>query len=150
MRRILADAASGALRGFSASMVLTAFEPVERALLGRPPVYAPAAMVRRLIRGGPYGIQGVVYVRASGLVLRSLYGASIGALFAATRQRWPASGFGRTALMAGAIWAFELVALPASGATPPLRNWRRSEIALLLGHTFVFATALGWLLDSDR
>jgi hypothetical protein len=137
------------LNGLTASMLLTAFEPVERALLGRVQLYAPEAMLSSLFHARFPGVQ-PIRLRTGALVLRSLYGASIGALYAAARRRLPFSGLGRTALVAGAIWAFELGVLPASGATPPLRKWPKAEIALLLLHTFVFASALRALSERGR
>lgn len=44
-----------------------------------------------------------------------------------------------------AIWICELGALPARGATPPLRDWPPREIALLLAHTLVFGVGAALL-----
>jgi hypothetical protein len=60
--------------------------------------------------------------------MRWPYGASWGIAFSLlpASRRWVAAGAG----LGAAVWLFELLALPLSGATPPLRKWRLEEVGL--------------------
>lgn len=101
-------------------------------------VYAPAAVARGLARrlagrrlpDGP--------AARLGLLLRWLYGPALGAVYAAGRSRLPAPVVAGGVSFGAAIYLFELLAMPAFGATPPPRRWPRRELALLLAHTGAF------------
>jgi hypothetical protein len=115
--------------GVAATAALGGYERLERALLGREPPYAPAAVAKRLLGDRRYG-----------LVLRWLYGPALGVLYGALRSRWriPPLAFGAV------LAATELVAMPRVGATPELD--RRETIALF-AHACAFALAAGLALD---
>jgi len=125
-------AAAAGLAGLALS------ERLERALLGRRPVYHPAAMLRRLGWRGPAGVARLV---------RAAYGLALGAAVAASRRRLP-----RPTLLAGvavgaAVFTGERWTLPALGATPPRRAWPGRERDLLLLHTCAFGVCAVAALD---
>ena len=113
----------------------------ERALLGRRPVFAPARLARRLLgaraRGPGRG-------RAIGILMRWGYGPLIGVLWSASfgrliRRRWPeASPWPGGLALGAAVYLFELLALPRSGAAPRLARWPVAERLLLAGQTAAF------------
>ena len=127
------DLIRGALAGAGGCLLLGLSDRIERAALGRRPVYAPERVAARLLgrRSGADGLAGV---------MRWGYGVGLGVL-----QALPARPrrFSWTAALglAGAVFGFELWAMPRVGATPPLRRWPRREIATLGAHTVVFGLA---------
>jgi hypothetical protein len=82
----------------------------------------------------------------AGMLMRWPYGVAWGTATAALAPDGvppPVVG-----LAAGvAIWAFELVALPASGATPPVRAWRAGEIGVNLLNATAFGLAAAEVLS---
>jgi len=125
----------GVRSGLAGVVALEAFEALERRALGAPPVYASEQIAGRFARrlgwrAGPRAR------RRLGRLLRVGYGAALGVLRAAVAPRGRLAG----ALgFAAAIYGFELIVLPASGATPPLATWRRGQPAWLAAHTLAFA-----------
>ena len=115
--------------GIAATAALGRYERLERALLGREPAYAPAAVARRVLGDRRYGP-----------LLRWLYGPALGVVYGALRSRWrlPPFAFG------GAVAAAELLAMPRLGATPPLRG---REVVALVAHASAFALAAEIALD---
>jgi len=127
---------TGALAGAVGTAAIGLSDRLERAWLGRPQVYAPERIAARLL-----GLRSRGPARAAGVLLRWSYGLLIGTVW---NRLLPGRGRGtwrRAVGLGAAILAFELVALPALGATPPLRRWRRAEGALLAWHTQVFGFA---------
>jgi hypothetical protein len=108
--------ATGSLRGFDA---------IERQLLGGPPAYDVSAMGKRLFGNA-----------RAGSALRWAYGPALA--YVQKKLRIPGLLFGPVVALG------ELVAMPALGATPPVRRWRRGEVAML----FVHATAFALLVDA--
>jgi NAD(P)-dependent dehydrogenase (short-subunit alcohol dehydrogenase family) len=114
---------------------------IERALLGRRPVYAPARLARRLFADAARtpARAGVV-----GNLMRWSYGPLIGLAYSATlgrfiRRRWPEARSWPAGLALGAaVYLFELLALPRSGATRRLARWPAADRLLLAGHTAAF------------
>lgn len=126
-----ADIVRGALAGIAGAVALAVSDALERALLGREPVYVPARVAARLsarVPGAP----------RRGLALRFPYAALLGAGYGATRGLLPGSSARAGARLGVAVWALELLLLPATGATPPVRAWPRGEPGLLFLHTLVF------------
>jgi short-subunit dehydrogenase len=117
---------------------------VERALLGRAPVYAPARLARRL-----FGRAARTPRRASllGNLMRWSYGPAIGILYSGTvgplvRRRFPAAPVWPAGLALGAaVYLFELCALPRSRATRPVARWPAADRLLLGGHAAAFGLA---------
>jgi len=108
------------IRTLLAPALLQQSDRLERAVLGgRRPVYAPERM----------------FGKDKATPIRWGYGFAIGRI--QKRLRLPALLFGPL-LAAG-----ELIALPALGATPPLRKWKPKEIGLLFAHATLFAVANG-------
>jgi hypothetical protein len=121
------------IAGVVATGALSLSDRFERGWLGRPPVYAPGRIAARL-----FGLRSRSRAGAVGAILRWSYGLLIAAAWSRLVPS-RANGAWRRALGLGAaIFAFELIALPALGATPPLRRWSRAEKALLAWHTQVF------------
>lgn len=102
--------------------LLAALDRTERAVLGRRPVYDPALLGERLFGSA-----------RAGSAMRLVYAPAVAA--AKRKLKLPAIVFGPLLAL------FELVAMPLTGATPPLRKWRAGEIALLFAHATAFAAA---------
>jgi hypothetical protein len=107
-----------------------AVAPIERGLAG-PPVYD-----RKRI--------------AAGLGLKARWGPALQAGYAlalatalrrAVPLRFPWNGLAGGAL----VWGAELIALPATGATPPLRRWPRGQVGTLLLHALAFTLSVAAL-----
>jgi hypothetical protein len=132
--RSVARASTSALVGI---LGLSLFERLERRVLGREPLYTSTRITRRLARRLGVSLD-EEQARVLGRLLRFVYGPALG-LVRARLDRRP--GLGRALRLGAAIWLFELLALPATGATPPLRRWPRGEKLLLAAHTTAFALA---------
>jgi hypothetical protein len=118
---------------------------IERALLGRSPVFAPIRLARRLLgrsAGGPR------HARAIGALMRWSYGSLLGVLYSATlgrvvRRRWPeVSSLPGGLTLGAAVLLFELIALPRSGATEKVARWPIAEQLLLAGQTAAFGVTV--------
>lgn len=95
-------------------------------------------MARRLVRRRLGRDVDPRAARGLGMLMRTVYGPSWGVVAALLARRR-----GRTlsdaVTVAGAIWLFELVALPQSGATPPLCEWPRGEAALDMTNALAYS-----------
>lgn len=120
----------GLAAGAAGTLAVAGSDLVEAAILGRPPVYAPASIARRLFaRDG-----------TTGRLLRWTYGPALG--LAAEWLTPKSGGVARQAFrIGGAVLAFELAALPRVGATPKLRKWPLADLGLLALHTAAFGLA---------
>ena len=126
----------GALAGLAGTATLTLLSAGEERRRGRAPVYDPGLMVGRLA-ARYLGVELTDRQRqAAGLLMRWPYGALWGLALGAAPSlgSWVLWG---TAL-GGAAFGFELIALPLVGATPRLRQWGRSEIAVDAVNTFTY------------
>jgi NAD(P)-dependent dehydrogenase (short-subunit alcohol dehydrogenase family) len=114
---------------------------IERALLRRRPVYAPARLARRLFAKtartpARAGVIGNLMRWSYGPLIGLVYTASLGRLI---RRRWPEARSWPAGLALGAaVYLFELLALPRSGATRRLARWPAADRLLLAGHTAAF------------
>jgi hypothetical protein len=118
-------------------LALASFEHIERLVLRRPPVYSPVAIAGRVARRTgisltPRSKRGL----AAFLRWPYAYGLVTARELLAPRRR---RSLGRALALAAAIYSAELAALPATGATPPLRRWPRRERALLFAHVMAFS-----------
>lgn len=139
-------AARGFLAGAFGTLVLTGFEVFEAGWLGGPTLYAAGPVARGLAaRFMNRKLAGRVEA-AAGLLLRWTYGPCLGAVYARVRPRLPVSVPVAGVCLAGGILSFELLAMPALGATPPLGKWDRPQLAMLGAHTlsYGFGTALAY------
>jgi len=109
-----------------ATLLLSAADAAERAVLGRRPAYDVERIGRRLFGSA-----------RAGRVLRWIYGPAVA--FAQRRLRLPPLVFGPLVALA------ELLAMPMAGATPPVRKWRRGEVPMLFAHATAFALAANFL-----
>jgi uncharacterized membrane protein YagU involved in acid resistance len=138
----------GSQVGLFAALVLTCADRLEQRLLGRPQIYAPRAIARRL-----YEVRMRSFVKSArqagihGLVLRAGYSAGLGALYGTLRERFPRAPMAAGIAFGTEIWAFELLAMPGTGAVPPLWKWPRAEIALLLAHALAFGITAALAYD---
>jgi uncharacterized membrane protein YagU involved in acid resistance len=136
----------GAEVGLLGALILTGADRLERRLLGRSAIYAPPTIARRL-----FGRRGAReqsrFASLHGFALRAAYSAALGALYGALRERFPRRRTIAGITLGAEIWVFELVALPALGVVPPLRDWPPTELALLLAHTLVFGISTGLIFD---
>jgi hypothetical protein len=135
---------SGSAVGILAAALLTCADRLEQALLGRPAIYVPQAIARRLF---PPSLDRRRRMAACGMLLRAAYSASWGLLYSRLRERFPRSPLKAGIGFGTGIWAFELLAMPAARAVPPLREWPRREIALLFAHTLSFGITAALLYD---
>jgi uncharacterized membrane protein YagU involved in acid resistance len=136
----------GAEVGLLGALVLTGEDRLERRLLGRVQIYAPPAIARRLL--GQCGVRAQArFASLQGFALRAAYSAGLGALYGALRDCFPRQRMMAGMTLGAEIWVFELVALPALGIVPPLRDWPPTELALLLAHTLVFGMSTGLIFD---
>ncbi len=132
------------VRGLIAGALATAAEAVwtraqVRLLGGRKPVFTPALMVSRMVHAatGHSLDRRVAGVLGGGM--RAGYGPSVAVLWTLLRNGRRPRSVRDTCLLGGFIWAFEIAALPAVRATPPLRRWPRPDVALDLSNGLVFA-----------
>ena len=110
------------MRAIFATLALEASDVLERRLLGHKPVYDPGKMGKRLFGNA-----------RAGEAMRWIYGPALG--FVQRRLRIPALLFGPL------VAAAELLAMPLTGATPPVRKWPKGEVPLLFVHATAFALA---------
>jgi len=145
-RQDSAPAIRGSLIGVLGALALTCADLLEQKLLGRPQLYVPRAIAWRLF-GGRSLFDRARTASVRGLALRTIYSAGLGALYGTWRQSFPRSPTMAGLSLGAEIWAFELVAMPAIRAVPPLRQWPRAEIALLLAHALVFSMTTALTYD---
>jgi hypothetical protein len=103
-----------------ATFALRGADALEQRVLGRRPAYDVNAMGRRLFGSA-----------RAGRALRWIYGPTLAIV--QKKLRIPAWIMGPTIALA------ELVAMPAVGATPPVRKWPRGEVPMLFAHATTFA-----------
>jgi hypothetical protein len=146
--------ARGYLAGAIGTLVLTGFELFEAGWIGGPTLYAAGPVARGLAaRFIHRKLAGRTELMA-GLLLRWCYGPTIGAIYARVRPRLPLSVPAAAVCLAGGILGFELMAMPALGATPPLGKWDRPQLWMLGAHTLSYgigtAVAYDLLTRSTR
>lgn len=148
MTGIIGRGLRGAGSGLAGTGVEALLTEAENRLRGRRAVYDPSNLARRLARRY-FGVRlSGDTARRLGHVMRWSYGPSWGLLLAAvagTRERdrlWPLWGLGLGATVLG----FELLLLPATGATPPVSSWRGDELKLELLNTTAFGLAAAAVL----
>jgi hypothetical protein len=144
---------SGLIAGLVGTAALTAFEQAEGAILGRTPRYAASMIARRVLRNAGFDAS-PAQARHWGLAMRWLYGPTLGALFGScARGRHLPSAWRTGILLSAAVYSFELVAMPATGATKPIRRWKWHEVALLFFHVSAFglaAAATMKVIEADK
>jgi hypothetical protein len=154
MRSKTRRTARGYLAGAIGTLVLTGFELLETGWLGGPSLYAAGPVARGLAARFINRKLAGRAERMAGLLLRWTYGPSIGAVYARVRPRLPLSVPAAGVCLAGGILGFELLAMPALGATPPLGKWDRPQLWLLAAHTLSYgagtAVAYDLLTRSSR
>jgi hypothetical protein len=121
----------GLRSGIAGTLAVAALGPVERAVLRRPPVFAPSRIAKRLSTRAGFALK---HEHVAGFAMRATYGPTWAILWSRhSRFKSPL----RSALaLAASILVFEELAMPAVGATPPLSSWTTAE------HLFVVAQAL--------
>jgi hypothetical protein len=138
MSKVIRGLATGAV----GTVALSLGERLETQLLGEEPVYTARRIMARL--AARRGVR--LSDRSSstlGRVVRWAYGPALGVVRAALeRSRGPRQRDSGTFGFAGALFAFELIVLPATGATPPLRAWKPAQVASLAVHTLIFSAGL--------
>jgi hypothetical protein len=146
--------ARGFLAGAIGTLVLTGFEVFEAGWLGGPTLYAAGPVARGLAARFVNRKLAGRTERVAGLLLRWMYGPTIGAVYARVRPRLPLSVPAAGACLAGGILGFELLAMPALGGTPPLGKWDRPQLWMLAAHTLSYgagtAVAYDLLTRSSR
>ncbi len=109
---------------------------VETRLRGSRAIYEPGVMAGRL----SHRLLGVELNgrrrTAAGMLMRWPYGAAWGMGLSALGRR-PSVPLTAAAL-GFSVWVFELMALPLSGATPPLRRWSAEAVWTDLANTLAY------------
>ncbi len=140
--------------GTAAEMVATT---VEDRLRGGPAVFDPGVMAGRLAHSWLHRRFSAEQKRLLGTAMRWAYGPGWGVLFGvgrpALRRRapdlaWPLLGLA----LGGAVFGFELMALPLSRATPALNAWGRRQVLQDALNTAVYGlvVALAYHLLSNE
>jgi len=146
MSRGHSSTARGFIAGAIGTLVLSGFELFETGWLGGPALYAAGPVARGLAaRFTTRKLAGRTQTLA-GMMLRWSYGPCIGAVYARLRPRLSLPVPAAAVCLAGGVFGFELLAMPALGATPPLRKWDHPQLAMLAAHTLSYAlgTALAY------
>jgi hypothetical protein len=144
MRQLLLGAAAG-LVGTVVEGVLATGQAARR---GRPPVYDPSQIAGRLAQHHLDLRLDERQRRWAGHLMRWSYGPSWGVLLGVLAGRgrmrwtWPLWGLG----LGGAVMAFEVIALPATGGTPPLASWNTDELCLDALNTSVYGLIVAAML----
>ena len=140
------------LRGLGSGLAATGVEAilteVECRVRGRRAVYDTSNLARRLARRYLGLRLSPRSARRVGEAMRWSYGPNWGVILAlamGNRRRtraWPLWGLG----LGAAVLGFELVMLPATGATPSVSSWRRDELKLEVLNTMAFGIAAAGVL----
>ncbi|PZR97531.1 MAG: hypothetical protein DLM67_07740 [Candidatus Nephthysia bennettiae] len=136
------------MAGVAGTAALFLLTSAEQRIRGSRPIYDPGRMAGRLVGRVLEVKLRSKQRRLAGRLMRWPYGASWGATLALLPELgpWPARGLG----LGVAIWLFELAALPLSGATPPLRAWKREEILLDALNSCLYGVVATATLDTLR
>ncbi|MHB8718380.1 MAG: hypothetical protein ACYDAC_05765 [Candidatus Dormibacteria bacterium] len=109
---------------------------------GRRPVFTPALMVHRMVLAATgHSLDGRV-ASVLGVLMRSGYGPSWAAAWVLARGGRQPRLLRDSCILGGLIWVFEITTLPTLRATPPLRRWPATDIALDLSNGLVFAVVV--------
>jgi hypothetical protein len=129
--RALAAGAAGAI-------ALSLARPLARAIAGGEPTFAADRIAARLAArtGLRLDRRGA---RRLGTLLRWTYAPGLALARELVVGRPRARRAGRALAFGAAIYGLELVALPATGATPPPARWRARELGALAAHVLTFA-----------
>jgi hypothetical protein len=103
-------------------------------------VFDTSLMARRLVRAATGRSLEPQEARRVGSIMRAVYGPTWAMLLGAATARRRPDLLRTTLLLAAAIWLIELATLPRVRATPPLRLWPATDVALDLSNTLVYAT----------
>jgi len=124
--------------GALGTLALTGLEPLRDAWLGHAPPYA----VKHIVAQGAKQWLGLRLAPPTagrwGLVMRWVYGPTLGALHAWLRPLLPQARGLRGGLLGGGVWLFEWLTFPRLGVTPPPRAWSPAERHWLAVQTLVF------------
>jgi hypothetical protein len=139
---IIGAIARGLLSGVVGTLLVTLWSRGS----ARSRVYEPASMVGRLSRRYLRRDLPSDDLRRYGMILRWTYGPSWGALFGAAQRElglpYPIAALG----LGGALYLFELVALPLSGATPSLSRWGWGAVLDDAAQTMLFGVSVASLM----
>ncbi|HEX8821069.1 MAG TPA: hypothetical protein VF794_14165 [Archangium sp.] len=124
--------------GALGTLALTGLEPLRDSLLGRPPPYAVKHLASRGAKRWLGRRLGPRAAQRWGLVLRWVYGPTLGLLQAWLRPWLSQGGARRGLVLGGGVWLFERLAFPLLGVTPPPRSWAPAERWWLPLQTSVF------------
>lgn len=136
----------GLCAGVLGTLALTAWEPLRDSLLGRPPPYSVRHIARRAAREW-FGVR--LRPQAAqrwGLVMRWLYGPTLGVLQVWLRPVLPGPAPLRGLLLGGGVWLFEWLSFPLLRVTPPPRTWSPAERRWLALQCLLFGLVSGSVL----
>lgn len=130
----------GAVAGVVATVCEAAWSSVEPSLLGgRRPIFDTTLMARRLVAAVTGRRLDDREARRLGALMRLAYGPAWGVLLGALCSRRRPTMVGATVGLGLTIWLVEMTVLPRTRATPPLRRWPRTDVALDLSNTLIYA-----------
>lgn len=130
----------GVVAGIAATACEAAWSSLEPALLGgRRPVFDTTLMAGRFVAANTGRTLDDRQARRLGTLMRLAYGPSWGVLLGITTARRRPGLVSATATLGLAIWLVEMTMLPRTRATPPLRLWPGTDVALDLSNTLIYA-----------
>lgn len=130
----------GLIAGALATATEAAWTRAQVTLLGgRQPVFTPDLMVHRMVLAATGHSLDRRIERVLGVLLRSGYGPSWAAAWVLARGGRKPRLVRDSCVLGGIIWVVEITTLPIMRATPPLRRWPATDIALDLSNGLVFA-----------
>ena len=113
---------------------------------GRRPVFTPTLMVHRMVLAATGQSLDRRVERVLGVLMRSCYGPSWAAAWVLVRGGREPRLVRDSCVLGGIIWVFEITTLPTMRATPPLRRWPATDIALDLSNGLIFAVVANAVL----
>ncbi len=121
----------GLIAGAVATATEAAWTRAQVTLLGgRQPVFTPDLMVQHMVLAATGRPLNRRVARALGVLMRSGYGPSWAAAWVLARGGRQPRLVRDLCVLGGIIWVVEITTLPIVRATPPLRRWPATDIAL--------------------
>jgi len=132
--------------GVLGTLALTASEPLRDSLLGHAPPYAVRHIARRAARTWFRVRLRPQEAQRRGLLMRWIYGPTLGVLHVWLRPVLPGPAPLRGLLLGGGVWLFERLSFPVLRVTSPPRTWSSAERRWLVLQCLLFGLVSGSVL----
>lgn len=134
----------GIIAGLAGTAAISISQVIEMKITGRKPSDTPAKAVEKVLHvKAADEAHKDVFVQQVHWTYGTLWGVGRTAL-----QVVGCSGAPATALHWGAVWATEMIMLPAIGVAAPVQKWGGAEVAKDGFHHLVYATVAGLVYDA--